>query len=102
MLFLPVHRDEDANVESSSEMRTHGALVPNALKPRKALEDGFQDAIAIFEEPNPYTKAMYRKNEVLLLLFFFLILQYSFWFLKSFFVGVRRRERIAAGRAARA
>lgn len=59
-----MHRDEDAVLESGQDIRIHGLVVPNVLKPRKALEDGFQDAIAIFEEPNPFTKPMYRKVEV--------------------------------------
>ena len=59
-----MHKDEDGGSESGHDIRSHGLVVPNVLKPRKALEDGFQDAIAIFEEPNPFTKAMYRKNEV--------------------------------------
>lgn len=59
-----MHRDEDANMANGQEMRPHGTAVPNALQPRKGLEDGFHDAIAIFEEPNPYTNPMYRKNQV--------------------------------------
>ncbi|XP_026289944.1 uncharacterized protein LOC113214705 [Frankliniella occidentalis] len=58
-----VHKDEE-NASSGHELRSHGIVVPNALQPRKGLEDGFHDAIAIFEEPNPFTKPMYRKNEV--------------------------------------
>lgn len=58
-----MHRDEDPNVENGQDIRHHGTVL-NVLQPRKALEDGFQDAIAIFEEPNPYTNPMYRKNQV--------------------------------------
>ncbi|KAK3922037.1 Mitotic checkpoint serine/threonine-protein kinase BUB1 beta [Frankliniella fusca] len=67
--FLPkqpgfeVHKDEE-DASSGNDLRTHGIVVPNALQPRKGLEDGFHDAIAIFEEPNPFTKPMYPKNEV--------------------------------------
>ncbi|XP_034251361.1 uncharacterized protein LOC117651430 [Thrips palmi] len=59
-----VHKDEDANVGNGQEMRPHSTTVTSALQPRKALEDGFQDAIAIFEEPDPYSIPKYRKNEV--------------------------------------
>lgn len=59
-----VHRDEEADVVNDHDMRSYGMVVPNVLKPRKGLEDGFHDAIAIFEEPRADTKAMYRKNEV--------------------------------------
>lgn len=59
-----VHKDEDLECASSFDLRSHGLAMPNVLQPRKALEDGFHDAIAIFEEPNPFCKPMYRKNEV--------------------------------------
>lgn len=59
-----VHKDEDVYSGNGQEMRLHGTTVANALQPRRALEDGFQDAIAIFEEPDPNTRPMYRKSQV--------------------------------------
>lgn len=63
-MFL-VHKDEDVDVDApnSQDIRPLGTVVPHVLQPRKALEDGFHDAMAIFD-PNPNAKPQYRKNEV--------------------------------------
>lgn len=69
--FAPVHKDEDADAASSNDIRPIGVTVPHALQPHKRLEDGFHDAMTIFDDPSKKNeKAMYRKDEVQSILVF--------------------------------
>jgi hypothetical protein len=57
-LNVPVHRDEEVQVQNSP------LLICNALKPRKLDDDEFKCAIAVFEPEDPSKHPMYCKNKV--------------------------------------